>query len=49
MGFRSLHPGGAHFAMADASVSFYDEGIDRNLYENLSTKAGGKIGSEKAH
>jgi prepilin-type N-terminal cleavage/methylation domain-containing protein len=49
MGFRSSHPGGAHFAMADASVSFYDEGIDRNLYENLSTKAGGKIGSEKAH
>ena len=49
MGFRSLHPGGAHFAMADASVDFVDEGIDRNLYQNLSTKAGGEVGNEKTH
>ena len=27
-GFRSLHPGGAHFAMGDASVQFITEGID---------------------
>jgi prepilin-type N-terminal cleavage/methylation domain-containing protein/prepilin-type processing-associated H-X9-DG protein len=43
MGFRSLHPGGAHFAMADGSVDFVDEGIDRTLYQNLSTKAGGEV------
>jgi hypothetical protein len=49
MGFRSLHPGGAHFAMADASVDFVDEGIDYNLYQNLSTKAGGEVGNQKNH
>jgi prepilin-type processing-associated H-X9-DG protein len=49
MGFRSLHPGGANFAMADASVDFIDEGIDRDLYQNLSTKAGGEVGNEKVH
>jgi prepilin-type N-terminal cleavage/methylation domain-containing protein/prepilin-type processing-associated H-X9-DG protein len=49
MGFRSLHPGGANFAMADASVAFYDDDVDPNVYENLSTKAGNKIGSEPAH
>jgi prepilin-type N-terminal cleavage/methylation domain-containing protein len=49
MGFRSLHPGGAHFAMADASVDFVNEGIDYDLYQNLSTKAGNEVGSEKNH
>ena len=46
MGFRSLHPGGAHFAMADGSINFLDEGIDYNLYKNLSTKDGGEAGNE---
>lgn len=46
IGFRSLHPGGAHFAMVDGSVNFFDEGIDYNLYNNLSTKDGGEVGSE---
>lgn len=41
-GFRSLHPGGGHFAMADASVHFINEGIDHNLYRALSTKDGGE-------
>jgi prepilin-type N-terminal cleavage/methylation domain-containing protein/prepilin-type processing-associated H-X9-DG protein len=45
-GFRSLHPGGAQFAMADGSVVFYDESIDYNLYANLSTKAGGEVGAD---
>ena len=39
-GFRSRHAGGAHFAMADGSVGFYDEGMDYKLYQALSTKAG---------
>lgn len=41
-GFRSLHPGGAHFAMADASIQFVNEGIDHQLYRALSTKDGGE-------
>lgn len=44
-GFRSLHPGGANFAMADASVQFVNEGIDHQLYRGLSTKEGGEVGS----
>ncbi|MAT69096.1 MAG: hypothetical protein CMJ58_06175 [Planctomycetaceae bacterium] len=42
-GFRSRHPGGAHFAMADASVQFVGEDIDHLIYRGLSTKAGGEI------
>lgn len=41
-GFRSLHPGGVHFAMADSSVHFVNEGIDHNVYRALSTKDGGE-------
>ena len=41
-GFRSLHPGGGNFAMADASVRFINEGIDHRLYRALSTKDGGE-------
>ena len=43
MGFRSRHPGGAHFAMADGSVTFFNETIDFTLYRNLSTKAGDEL------
>lgn len=39
-GFRSLHPGGGNFALADASVRFVNEGIDHQLYRALSTKDG---------
>ncbi len=42
-GFRSLHPGGGNFAMADASVRFLQEGIDHQLYRSLSTKAGNEV------
>ena len=42
-GFRSLHPGGAQFAMADASVHFITEGIDHQVYRGLSTKDGGEV------
>lgn len=41
-GFRSLHPGGGNFAIADASVRFVSEGIDHALYRALSTKDGGE-------
>jgi len=42
MSFRSRHPGGAQFCMADASVHFVQEDIDHGLYRALSTKAGGE-------
>ena len=42
-GFRSLHPGGAHFAMVDASVQFVSESIDHErVYRGLSTRDGGE-------
>jgi prepilin-type N-terminal cleavage/methylation domain-containing protein len=44
-GFRSNHPGGVHFAMADASVQFLNESIDHATYRALSTKDGGEVAS----
>ena len=41
-GFKSLHPGGANFAMGDGAVHFISEEIDRQLYSNLGTRAGGE-------
>ena len=49
MSFRSRHPGGAFFCLADGSVRFLSETIDSNcsatrigLYQQLSTRAGGE-------
>jgi prepilin-type processing-associated H-X9-DG protein len=42
-GFRSEHPGGAHFAFADASVRFLNEGIDHQLYRALATRDQGEV------
>jgi prepilin-type processing-associated H-X9-DG protein len=39
-GFKSMHPGGAHFVMADGSVQFINESIDHNIYRGLSTRDG---------
>ena len=39
-GFKSLHPGGANFAMGDGSVHFFNESIDFPLYNALGTRAG---------
>jgi prepilin-type N-terminal cleavage/methylation domain-containing protein len=44
-GFKSLHPGGAQFVMADASVHFVTESIDHDAYRALATRAGGDLGS----
>ncbi len=43
MSFRSYHPGGAHFAMADGSVQFVAETVEHATYRALSTKAGGEV------
>lgn len=41
--FGSLHPGGAHFAMVDGSVHFFNESIDFVLFEDLASRSGGEI------
>ena len=41
-GFKSLHPGGANFVLADGSVQFLPTAIDYRLYNNLGTRAGGE-------
>ncbi|MDO4576051.1 MAG: DUF1559 domain-containing protein [Planctomycetia bacterium] len=40
--FNSEHPGGAHFARADGSVTFLATGIDYTPYANLCTRNGGE-------
>jgi prepilin-type N-terminal cleavage/methylation domain-containing protein/prepilin-type processing-associated H-X9-DG protein len=41
-GYKSLHPGGANFAMGDGSVHFVSDTIDYRLYNELGTRAGGE-------
>jgi prepilin-type N-terminal cleavage/methylation domain-containing protein len=38
--FRSAHPGGLNFAVADGSVHFIEEGIALAVYRALATRAG---------
>jgi prepilin-type N-terminal cleavage/methylation domain-containing protein/prepilin-type processing-associated H-X9-DG protein len=38
--FRSDHPGGAHFALADGSVHFVFDSVDRETLEALATREG---------
>lgn len=40
--FMSLHPGGAQFALADASVRFVTETIDNDTYRSLATISNGE-------
>jgi prepilin-type N-terminal cleavage/methylation domain-containing protein len=41
-GFKSSHPGGAHFVMIDASAQFIAESIDYQVYNSFGTRAGGE-------
>ena len=41
--FRTMHPGGAHFCAADASVRFISQTIDHVHYQALATKAGSEV------
>jgi prepilin-type N-terminal cleavage/methylation domain-containing protein/prepilin-type processing-associated H-X9-DG protein len=42
-GFKSLHPGGAQFVMADGSVHFVQEDIETATYRALATRDGGEV------
>lgn len=45
-GFKSMHPGGAQFALGDGSVRFINESIDGATYRALATRAGGEVVGE---
>ncbi len=40
---RSYHTGGVHVGMADGAIRFVSENIDRTVFSNLGTIAGGEI------
>ena len=42
-GFRSRHPGGAQFQMADGSVRFITESINMLTFSGLGTRNGGEL------
>ena len=46
-GFRSEHPGGAHFATCDGAVSFILDDIDPLTYRALSTRSGAEVFSRE--
>jgi prepilin-type N-terminal cleavage/methylation domain-containing protein/prepilin-type processing-associated H-X9-DG protein len=46
--FRSNHPGGGNFAIADGSVKFIKNAIAYNVYRALGTRAGGEVFSADA-
>jgi prepilin-type N-terminal cleavage/methylation domain-containing protein len=41
LGFKSAHPGGAHFVMGDGSVHFLPDSIDMLTYNRMGGKADG--------
>ena len=41
--FRSEHPGGAHFVLADGSVQFVRDAIDPTTLQRLGTRAAGDV------
>jgi hypothetical protein len=42
-GFKSKHPGGASFALGDASVRFIPATIDYRIYNEIGSRAGNEV------
>jgi prepilin-type N-terminal cleavage/methylation domain-containing protein len=42
-GFKSRHPGGAHFVLGDGSVHFLSQNIDYLTYQRLGNRADGQV------
>jgi prepilin-type N-terminal cleavage/methylation domain-containing protein/prepilin-type processing-associated H-X9-DG protein len=42
-GYKSMHPGGANFVLADGSVHFLSEELDFKVYNALGTRAGSEV------
>jgi prepilin-type processing-associated H-X9-DG protein len=49
IGFRSRHPQGANFAMADGSARFVKQSIDHRIYNALGTRAASELISSDAY
>lgn len=41
-GFRSNHPGGVHFCLADGPLQFISDGVDNIVYRTSCTRDGGE-------
>jgi prepilin-type N-terminal cleavage/methylation domain-containing protein len=41
-GFKSMHPGGANLVLGDASVRFFSEALDYQLFNELGTRGEGE-------
>jgi prepilin-type N-terminal cleavage/methylation domain-containing protein len=41
--FRSMHPGGCHFCIADGTVRFISQSVDRLQYMEMCTRAGNEV------
>ena len=48
-GFKSKHPGGANFAMADGSVRFIKQTIHPRVYNAIGTRNKGEVISADAY
>jgi prepilin-type N-terminal cleavage/methylation domain-containing protein/prepilin-type processing-associated H-X9-DG protein len=48
-GFKSFHPGGANFGMADGSVRFVKQSISYRTYNSLATRAVGEVISSDSY
>jgi hypothetical protein len=45
--FRSLHAGGANFAVGDASVRWVNQNVDSKLYRAFATRDAGLFGNQE--